>query len=407
MYKIAFFCIPAYGHTNPTLPVVRELVARGHQVQYYSFEAFREKIEGAGAEFIPCDAYNPEMALNQADAAKVGTDMGFSIQLLVETTLALDPMVMQAMRPAPPDCIVADSMAAWGKAAARKLGVPFMSSTTTFAFNRYAAKIIKQNPAQLWNMLCSIPKMNREVARLRGSGYPVRNALELISNDDKTNTIVYTSPAFQPCAETFPPCYHFVGPSIAHRAVAAAQGGKPQIYISLGTVVNNQPEFYKNCIRAFEDAPYHITMSVGAQLAKAGLGPLPANVTVAASVDQIAVLQQTDVFLSHGGMNSVSESLYYGVPLVLYPCTAEQGGVARRVEQLGAGLVLKTNTPAAIRQAVEAVLANPNYRRGAGEISAGFRQCGGPAAAADAILALAAGNPGGQNAPAHRQGAPI
>ena len=44
MSKIFFFCIPAWGHTNPTIPVVKELVSRGHQVRYYSFEMFREKI---------------------------------------------------------------------------------------------------------------------------------------------------------------------------------------------------------------------------------------------------------------------------------------------------------------------------------------------------------------------------
>ncbi len=49
MSKIVFFCIPAHGHTNPTLGVVRELTARGHQVRYYSYESFREKIKEAGA----------------------------------------------------------------------------------------------------------------------------------------------------------------------------------------------------------------------------------------------------------------------------------------------------------------------------------------------------------------------
>lgn len=60
MSKIVFFCIPAHGHTNPTLEVVRELVNRGHEVLYYSYEAFREKIETAGAKFVACDKYDVE-----------------------------------------------------------------------------------------------------------------------------------------------------------------------------------------------------------------------------------------------------------------------------------------------------------------------------------------------------------
>ena len=53
--NIAFFCIPAHGHTNPTLAVVRELTARGHTVRYYTTEAFRAKVEAAGAVFVPFD----------------------------------------------------------------------------------------------------------------------------------------------------------------------------------------------------------------------------------------------------------------------------------------------------------------------------------------------------------------
>ena len=52
MSKIVFFCIPAHGHTNPTLGVVRELVSRGHQVWYYSYNIMREKIESAGALYF-------------------------------------------------------------------------------------------------------------------------------------------------------------------------------------------------------------------------------------------------------------------------------------------------------------------------------------------------------------------
>ena len=57
-------------------------------------------------------------------------------------------------------------------------------------------------------------------------------------------------------------------------------------------------------------------------------------------MDQIAVLQIADVFLTHCGMNSASEALYFGVPLVMLPQTPEQGGVYTRVLELGAGVKL-------------------------------------------------------------------
>ena len=169
MSKIVFFCIPAHGHTNPTLGVVRELTARDHQVRYYSYESFRENIKEAGAEFISCDAYDAELGLTPKDAEKIGKDIAFSTHILVETTLALDHTVCEDMTKYRPDCIVADSMAIWGKAAALKLNIPFVSSTTTFAFNKYSAKIMKQGLGELLRMVFSMPKINKDVKRLQSN----------------------------------------------------------------------------------------------------------------------------------------------------------------------------------------------------------------------------------------------
>ena len=64
MSKIVFFCIPAHGHTNPTLGVVKELVSRGHEVWYYSYNMFKEKIEESGARFVSWDVYDIEQKLS-------------------------------------------------------------------------------------------------------------------------------------------------------------------------------------------------------------------------------------------------------------------------------------------------------------------------------------------------------
>ena len=119
MSRILFFNIPAHGHTNPTLGMVRERVRRGHQVRYYSYEPMREKIEDTGAAFIACDSFDRERHLSAKDAARVGKDLAFSVEILTDTTLALEEMVRRDVGRFKPDCIVADSMAVWGKAAAR------------------------------------------------------------------------------------------------------------------------------------------------------------------------------------------------------------------------------------------------------------------------------------------------
>ncbi len=391
MSRIVFFCIPAHGHTNPTLGVVRELVSRGHEVLYYSYNVMREKIEAAGATFVSCDDYDMEQKLSPKDAVRVGKDLAFSTKILVDTTLALDDRVCADMEKMQPDCIVADSMAVWGKAVALKLGIPFVSSTTTFAFNQHSAKIMKQSVGELFRMIFSMGKIGKEIKRLQDKGYPIKSVLDIIQNDENTHTVVYTSPEFQPCAETFSDKYAFVGPSIRPAQSAIKKTKEKLVYISMGTVNNDMLPLYKKCIAAFGETDYQVILSVGNLVEMEQFGELPKNVEIFSSVDQIAVLQKADAFLSHCGMNSVNESLYFSVPLVMLPQTPEQGGVATRVAQLGAGKKLEKTDAEEIRKAVEEVLADSTYKENATRIAEGFRRCAGATGAADKILSVCKG----------------
>ena len=64
--------------------------------------------------------------------------------------------------------------------------------------------------------------------------------------------------------------------------------------------------------------------------------------------------------------------------------------MARRVEELGAGLRLRRASPEAIRAAVRQVREQRSYRSRAREIAAGFRDAGGYRRGADKILEAAA-----------------
>ena len=391
MSKIVFFCIPAHGHTNPTLGVVRELVSCGHQVWYYSYNAMREKIESAGATFISCDDYDTEQKLNAKDSARVGKDLALSTKILVDTTLALDDKVCKEISELKPDCIVADSMALWGKAVALKLGIPFVSSTTTFAFNKYSAKIMKQGMGDLFKLLLSIPKTSRQVKRLKDKGYPVNNILDIIGNDDNIHTIVYTSTEFQPCSETFSDKYAFVGPSIRPATNKIDKKMDKLIYISMGTVNNDMMPFYNTCISALANTDYQVIMSVGNLVDMEDFEELPDNISVFSYVDQIAVLKEADVFVSHCGMNSVSESLYFAVPLVMLPQTTEQKGVAERVLELGAGIKINKSDKTSVLRAVNQILSDSTYKKNAEKIAEGFKNCSGAKGAADKIIQVCNG----------------
>ena len=117
--RIAWFCIPAHGHTNPTLGLVKALTDAGHQIWYFSFETFRKKIEKAGATFIGCDGDEFEME-DKGNADRVGKDKVFATELLVSSTLALDEMISRMIDEIKPDVVVSDSVAFWGKLAAMK-----------------------------------------------------------------------------------------------------------------------------------------------------------------------------------------------------------------------------------------------------------------------------------------------
>ncbi len=375
--KIAWFCIPAHGHTNPTLGLVKELTGAGHQVYYFSFEPFREKIEAAGAQFIGCDGYDFEME-DKENADRVGKDKAFASELLVSSTLALDEMTTEMIGKIKPDIIVSDSVAFWGKLAAMKHGLPYVSSTTTFAFNKYSARYMKQGVWETVKMLLSMPRINKQIARLREKGYPVKDFLQIVQNDNDTNTIVYTSKYFQPCSDTFSDRYHFIGPSIRPVTEPVEKTADKTVYVSMGTV-NQNPEFYRSCIRALGKTDWQVIISMGTN--PEHFDRIPDNIRIYDSVDQMAVLSVSDAFITHCGMNSASEGLYFQVPLVLFPQTPEQGAVAKRVEELGAGVMLKSISEEDILRAVRSVLDDPAYKNNAVKISESFRSGGGAAEA--------------------------
>ena len=126
---------------------------------------------------ISCDGYDFEME-DKGNADRVGKDKAFATELLVSSTLALDDMTTEKIREIKPDLVVSDSVAFWGKLAAMKHGLPYVSSTTTFAFNRFSAKYMKETPWDIAKMLFSMPRINKQIRRLREKGYPVKGILK-------------------------------------------------------------------------------------------------------------------------------------------------------------------------------------------------------------------------------------
>ena len=384
MKKIAVFCIPAHGHTNPMLPVVRELAARGDEVRFYSFSEFQEKIEQAGAAFVGCDRFLPELTVREAENLKKVSATEMTLQD-IRITAAMDTFLHDEFTSFRPDVVYTDSVCFWGKLNAWKYDVPMVVSTSTFAFNQMSSTYMKNTPGEMAGLILGLPKVSRELNRLKAYGYKVKGLFSLIRSDNQTDSVVYTSKRFQPYPESFSDHYLFAGPSLMTDTKPDKNHDRPLVYISLGTVINDRPDFYAKCIEAFRGENMDVILSCGKSVDLSGLGKLPENIRAFDTVNQLDVLSKADVFITHCGMNSVSESLYMAAPMVLYPQTNEQEAVARRVRELGAGIDLKDDSADGIRNTVKMILQNPAYRKAAQECCDDFRHCPGIKGAADFI----------------------
>ena len=350
-------------------------------MRYYSFSPFQKAIEAAGGECVLCDAYLPPPPPDVD--RQVGRDFAGLVEMITDTTLAMDGPIGRDLREFAPHCVVSDSLCFWGKLWSAKLGLPYVCSTTTFAFNRETAGMMKQTPGQLFRLLMGRGRIRRCMERLRGAGYPVSGLLDLIQNSNDTDTIVYTSRLFQPMTETFGDRFAFVGPSLPQVPPRKHRGDRPLVYISLGTVMHRRPGFYRACFRALGRRDLDVVLSVGEATDPAALGPAPGNFRVERRVDQLAVLAEADAFLTHCGMNSANEAIFCQVPTILFPQQGEEAAVADRMESLGLGVRLRRETPAAIRRAVETALGEPRFRENAARVAESFRAAGGAGAAAD------------------------
>jgi MGT family glycosyltransferase len=144
------------------------------------------------------------------------------------------------------------------------------------------------------------------------------------------------------------------------------------IYISLGTVFEQRPDFFRNAALALSGPGRRVILSIG-RLALERIEPLPAGVSAHDHVDQLSVLRRADLFVTHGGFNSMQEGLAAGVPLLLYPQMFEQALNADVVIRQGAGVRIRTTTVDSIRDAAATLLDDPAYREAAQRLAAELR----------------------------------
>ena len=378
---IAFVSLPAHGHVNPTLPVVAELVRRGRRVSYATAERFGPEVEKTGATLVPTAGRLPggpgPGRLSPAAFA------GFLERITADARDSL-PGIREHFRVDPPQAVCYDAMSITGRVLAATTGAVDVALVPSFASNERSSAFARVGtpPPEI---LAAVRDMK---ALLTSYGLDAQMRPGMLP--PASLNVVFVPPEFQPGADTFDDRYRFVGPSPSARE---DDGGwtppdEPVLFVSLGTAFNDRPEFFRACFAAFGGGG-PVAMAVGERVRIDDLGAVPANIDVRAWFPQPAVLRHAAAFVSHAGMGSTMEALYYGVPLVCVPQMVEQEANAARVAELGLGVRLDPEglTADDLRAAVDAVTGDDAMRAALDRMRAATRNAGGAVAAADAIEA--------------------
>lgn len=390
--RFILFNIPSSGHVNPSLPLAAELVGRGHEVDFYLTEGYRVEVERTGATFRAYEGLDDdyfEAVSRRFNPPRLATQ-------LMETSAELLPGFVEMLRQVRPDAVIYDTMCPWGRLAAKATGLPAVASMALMDLPDSMLFKTGQLLPTLWLIARGLGWLRRyrRAARRVGREWGVEVApFPGVINWPGDLTISYTSELFPPKGRPYANSTVHVGPPFqspwdeAEFPFEELDDSRPLIYVSLGTVFNDRPDFFRACIEAFGTGEWQLVMAVGDKLDIKALGPPPPGVIVRPFVPQTRILERASLFVTHSGANSVHEGLYCDLPLLLVPQQLEQAMIAARVEQLGAGRVLQPQKVTAKRLAALAakLLDDPGYRDSAARIGASLREAGGVARAAEAI----------------------
>lgn len=397
MSRLFFFNVPLAGHLYATLPLVRELVARGEEVTYFCSSVFRHAISATGATFHP-------IAISSTTQPKRGQTLSsFAlVDMVMRTTEALLPELLQRVATEQPDYIISDFFCRWGRLTAQLTGRTLITTHPIFvATPRLMTRMMFQEArAYLAHLPEFIPQWLRFqwISRTLTQRYGVKRVTirDLTLDVASDLNLVFTSEDFQPHRGQVTGNFVFVGPSIGAREVDKplpthiTQPDKPLVYLSLGTLFNQDVGLLNRWIEALRSMNVTAIIAHGAELTPTALAPKPDHFLYLAHAPQLQVLEQASLFITHGGLNSISEGIYHQTPLIVLPQAADQFVNADQVAKHKVGVWLKkpVQPPVQLRTLAEHVLTDGEIAHNVSRLRQSFRASGGYQRAADEIFKL-------------------
>lgn len=365
--KILFINLPYYGHVIPTIGLVQKLKERGCEVTYLLPFDWEDKLEGSGATFYGYPSSKQLSAqMNNAYAAAESIIENF-------------------------DLVIYEHLFFTGKYLAEKYNKPVVRIFTGPVVNEtlkneYVESKMLSFYKYKWLAKMLTENMAKNVPLKYDNWFD-----EMIYTSPELN-LVYLLREYQSFEEELPDeKYKFIGPSIYERKeekMDFVKGEKPLIYISVGTVVTGSKQFFKNCIEAFRNENVDVVISVGNNFKIKKLKNVPSNFHIFNSVSQLAMLKIADVFVTHGGMNSISEALVNKTPMVAIPFMFDQPRNAQFVEKLGLGKCLMPSdvNVNSLNNIVMSVLSDASIKSNIEKFQDRINQAPGNTGAADMII---------------------
>lgn len=394
---IAMFSIAAHGHVNPSLEVIRELVARGHRVTYAIPPVFAEKVAATGARPVP---YTSTLPGPEADPEAWGSTPLDNVEPFLADAIQALPQLAAAYAGDEPGLVLHDIASYPARVLAHRWGVPAISlSPNLVAWEGYEEEVAEP----MWAEPRRTPRGQAYYARfeawLAGNGI-TQHPDSFVGRPARS--LVLIPKALQPHADRVDERVHtFVGACQGDRADQGdwqrPAGAEKVVLVSLGSAFTNQPGFYRECVRAFAGLPgWHLVLQVGRHVDPAELGDVPEGVEVHDWIPQLAVLRQADLFVTHAGAGGSQEGLATATPMIAVPQAVDQFGNADMLQSLGVARRLDTEEATAdrLRETALALVADPEVARRLEDVQAEMAKEGGTRRAADLIEAELRGRVG-------------
>lgn len=379
--RILFGFTGGRGHLEPLVPIAIAARDAGHTVAFAGRPTILPVVADLGFPTFEVEAIRsdppPRLPLRALDVEREERDFrnGFADRIARERATSVHALCAEWQ----PDLLVCEETDFGSMVAAERLGLPH-ATLLVLATGRFARFELVSEPL---NALRAEHGLRPEPELAMRSRYLVLSPFPPSLRDP-----AFPLPATAHC---------FRSPLQGERDEAIAPSpvrspGAPGVYVTLGTVFNVESgDLFARVLAGLRELPVGIVVTVGQQLDPEELGPLPDHVHVERYIPQPLVLPYCDAVVSHGGSGSVLGALAHGLPSVLIPMGADQPANAARCEALGVARVLDavTATPAAVREAVSAVLSDPAYRSAAERIRDEIAGLPGPERAVTLLERLA------------------